>query len=153
MTIRSTATSSAKRIFMGASIIGAVGLPALLLTAGVAAADPAPEPVISASGEPLPADPATQRAAEQKPDPALKGDGGSSFELPPGLSEQLNQAAASLPSPVSLNVPVSVGLPGIGLPGIGLSVPLVLGSLPAPPQLPAIGPPQLPGIGLPQLPF
>jgi hypothetical protein len=144
---------SVKRILIGASFIGAVSLPTPWLAAGVAAADPAPEPAVSAAGEPLPPDSATQSQQGAERAPAPKGDAGSSFELPPGLSEQLNQAAASLPSPVSLNVPVSVGLPGIGLPGIGLSVPLVLGSLPPPPQLPQIGPPQLPGIGIPQLPF
>ena len=157
--IRRASTLRIKRILIGASIIGVVGLPASGLTAGIAAAEPAAEPVVAASGEPAPADPAAQ--PKPAPAPAPKGDAVSSFSLPPGLSEQIDQAAANLPSPVSVNVPVSVGLPGIGLPGIGLSVPLVLGSLPPPPQLPGIGmpqlpeigPPQLPGIGMPQLPF
>jgi hypothetical protein len=153
---------SVKRILVGASLIGAMSLPISWLAAGVAAADPAPGPALSASGEPLPVDPAAppaqnqQQGHEQKPAPASKG-GGSGFQLPQGLSNQLNEAAANLPSPVQVSVPVGIGLPDIGLPGFGLSVPLVLGGASA---LPSVSVPSLPSLpnplnlpAPPKLPF
>jgi hypothetical protein len=153
---------SVKRILVGASVIGAMSLPTSWLAAGIANADPAPEPVVSASGEPLPVDPATQpqqnQNQNQKPAPPAKSGGnGGGFQLPQGLSNQLNQAAANLPSPVSVSVPVGVGLPDIGLPGFGLSIPLVLGGASA---LPSVSVPSLPKLpnplnlpAPPKLPF
>lgn len=141
---------SMKRILVGASIIGMVGLPTSLLAAGAASADPAPGPVLSASGQPVPVDPDNQQSRdEQQPAPAPAPSGGGGFQLPQGLANQLNQAAANLPSPVSVDVPLSIGLPSVGLPGLGVSVPLVLGGLAAP-SVPSIGVPSLPS--LPSLP-
>lgn len=145
-----------KRILMGASIVGAATLPLAWLGTGVAAADP-PADGPSGCSDAAQADPGGAGPQQCDPPPASSASGsagGSGFELPPGLSEQLNQAAGSLPSPVQVNVPVGISLPGVGLPGLGISVPLTLGGLgqlPPPPQLPEIGPPQLPA--LPQLPF
>jgi hypothetical protein len=153
---------SVKRILVGASIIGLVGLPASLLAAGVAGADPAPGPALSASGEPLPVDPDNNQRNQDNqpaPAPAPSGGGAPGFQLPQGLANQLNQAAANLPSPVSVDVPLSIGLPSVGLPGLGVSVPLVLGGLAAP-SVPSVSVPQLPSLpnplnlpAPPQLPF
>ena len=133
-----------KRILVGASIVGLSVLPVSWLGTAVASAQP------SSCPQPAPIDPAQQAAPCSEPPRDATGNDG--LALSPGLSNQINQAVANLPSPVQVDVPLNVGF-GLGLPGIGLpglTVPVVLGGLAAP-ALPQIGPPQLPA--LPQLPF
>ncbi len=159
-----------KRVLAGASIVGAVGLPVWWLAAGVAAAEPTPAPAVNAAVQPLPPVEDRQHPEEQKANTATSGaDAPASSniadEIARGLSQLPPPDLSSLPAP-QVNVPVSIGLPGIGLGLVpDLSVPIVLGGIGAP-TLPNLGglppppdlsklppPPQLPGIGLPQLPF
>jgi hypothetical protein len=158
-----------KRVLAGASIVGAVGLPLSWLAAGVAAAEPNPAPAVNAPGEPLPPIENRQHQEERKAnttasDTEAPASSNIADEIARGLSQLPPPDLSSLPAP-QVNVPVSIGLPGIGLGLVpDLSVPIVLGGI-GPPTLPNLGglppppdlsklppPPQLPGIGLPQLP-
>lgn len=128
-----------RRILAGASIIGALGLPASMLVLGVASAQPAPPP-----GEPVPAEPAPeQQPAEPQPQAQPRPDSIGGIEVPPDLSRVIYQNSGNLPSPIEMNVPVAIGLPDLALPGIGMSV-LPVGIHPPDIHLPGV--PQLPSL-------
>jgi hypothetical protein len=156
-----------KRVLAGASIVGAVGLPIGWLGAGVAAAEPDPAPEVNAAGQPLPPVEDRQHQEDRKANTTATEAPASTTiadQIVSGLSHLPPPDLSSLPAP-QVNVPVSIGLPGIGLGLVpDLSVPIVLGGIGAP-ALPNLGglppppdlsklppPPQLPGIGLPPLP-
>lgn len=145
-------TVDIKRTLAGASIAGLIGLPGLLLGAGVAAADPAPAP-----GPQQCADPANCPKPDDKQDEQKKNNASShpGIKIPEAWSREVAKNVANLPSPVEANasVPVSVGLPDLVLPDIvpDVSVPFILNppalNIPAP-KLPApqIGPPKIPDL-------
>jgi hypothetical protein len=139
-------TVDIKRTLAGASIVGMVGLPAWLLGAGVAAADPAPAPQQCADPANCPQQPAEQQN-EQKKNNASSHPG---IKIPEAWSREVAKNVANLPSPVEANasVPVSVGLPDLVLPDVvpDISVPFILNppafNLPAP----KIAPPKVPDL-------
>lgn len=146
-----------KRTVARASIAGLIGLPAWLLGAGVAAADPAPAP---APGPQQCADPAgcPPPADQQQGEKKNNASSHPGIKIPEAWSREVAKNVANLPSPVEANasVPVSVGLPDLVLPDIvpDVSVPFILNppalnigapKLPAPPPL-KIAPPKAPDL-------
>lgn len=155
-----------RRVLAGTVIVGAMGLALSCLGAGIAGAEPDRGPARDTSGQPLPV--SDQPTGEQR-----KTNSAAPSNAPApstDIADEIVRNLSQLPPPdlsslaPQVNVPVSVGLPGIGLGLVpNLNVPIVLGGigtpslpslpdlskLPPPPQLPGIGLPQLPGIGLP----
>jgi hypothetical protein len=149
-------TVDIKRTLAGASIAGMIGIPALLLGAGVAAADPAPAPgpAPQQCADPANCPPPADKQDEQKKNNASSHPG---IKIPEAWSREVAKNVANLPSPVEANasVPVSVGLPDLVLPDIvpDVSVPFILNppalSIPAPQMGPInnplnLGPPENP---------
>jgi hypothetical protein len=138
-------TVDIKRTLAGASIIGMVGLPAWLLGAGVAAAEPAPGPQQCADPANCQQAPAEQKNEEKKNNASNH----PGIKIPESWSREVAKNVANLPSPVEANgsVPISIGLPDV-VPDI--SVPFIVN----PPALNIPGPslPPPPAIGMPKPP-
>jgi hypothetical protein len=128
-----------KRILAGAAALGVVGIPASVLGAGLAAAQPAPAPAQDCTDQTqCPQQPADQKKEEKKHN-ASAPTKLSDIKIPPALSKQIAKGVSNgLPSPVSASVPVSIGLPDLVLPDVvpDISVPFILNPpavhLPAP---------------------
>lgn len=158
-------TVDIKRTLAGASIVGMVGLPAWLLGAGIAAADPAPAPAPAPQQCTDPAGCPQPPADQKKSDKKNNASNHPGIKIPEAWSREVAKNVANLPSPVEANasVPVSVGLPDLVLPDIvpDVSVPFILNppalNIPAPKMGPLnnplnLGPPNNP-FNFPKLGF